>query len=329
MNRYNAAVIGCGRIGTFFDSPQSKKVLTHAHAYFSHPKTNLVAVMDTDASRAQKAAELWHCDPYDNLQKLLHDKKPDIVSISVPDDCHYGCLKDVFSFKPKVVITEKPLTDELSKSEEIVNEYKAAQIPLIVNYTRRFDKTVQQLKSEIECGKYGEIQNVTVRYTKGILHNGSHAVDICNYLFGDIVSQDVLSAIIDYCVSDPTLTCRLTYQACKDVFLIGYDENSFSVFELDIVGKCGRICFEDFGLVCTEYTVKDDPDYVKYRELRKAEPRNTGLDYAFLNMVDNAVNHIENAQPVICSAHDALKAQRICDSLMKRYNETIADAGIS
>ena len=165
------------------------------------------------------------------------------------------CLK----FKPKVVIAEKPLTLNVHESEEVVEKYKKADIPLFVNYTRRYDNFIRSLKCRIETGDIGRILNTTIKYTKGILHNGTHAVDIANFLFGEFLSGQPLNSVIDYSENDPTLSAVLEYERCPELFLIACDEYFYSIFEIDIMTEKGRIVFDQFGLSCREYDVRKDP----------------------------------------------------------------------
>jgi predicted dehydrogenase len=151
------------------------------------------------------------------------------------------------------------------------------------------------------------------------LHNGSHAIDLANYLFGKVLSACVLSGRADFYRDDPSLNAYLSYKNCRDVFLLAGDERQYSLFEFDITGQKGRICFEQCGLRYTEYTVRSDPVYAGYRDLKKGVTHKTGLDKSLLNLVTNAVNHIERNEKIACSGDDALRAQEICSALLKDH----------
>ena len=317
---YKAAVIGCGRIGSSFDSNDSGAVLTHAKALTRQARVNLVAVMDIDNQVAKDAGAKWKCEYYTDLQQMILDHNPDIISICVPDEFHYEYLLQCLDFKPKAIIAEKPLTLDIKESEEVVEKYKNADIPLFVNYSRRFDGFMQSLKCRIETGDLGRILNTTIKYTKGILHNGSHAVDMANFLFGEFLSGCPLNSVIDYSEKDPTLSAILQYTNCPEVFLIACDERAYSIFEIDIMAEMGRVVFDQSGLWCREFGVRNAPVFKGYKELALVKEYNTDLNKSVFNLVDNVVQHLDNGKKMICSGNDALLAQKICSELIELWN---------
>jgi len=317
--QYKAVIVGCGRIGVSFDSNDAEEVLTHAKALSMHPRVSLIAVMDIDKHIAKVAGDKWKCQSYTDFQKMIREEKPDIVSICVPDKFHYDYLIQCLYLKPRVVIAEKPLTLHVKESQEIVRRYQDAAIPLFVNYTRRYDLVIQSLKRRIEDGDFGRILNACIKFTKGLLHNGSHAVDTSNFLFGKFLFGQPLNAIIDYSGNDPTLSAILKYEKCPALFLIGCDVRFYSIFEIDIMAEKGRILFEQSGRVCREYDVRKSSIFKGYSNLGLVKEYNTNLDKCILNLVDNVVQHLDNGQKVICSGNDALMAQEICSELIESW----------
>ena len=273
---YTAAIIGCGRIGSDFDDIESDSVFTHSKAYTLHPRVTLAGLMDIDVNKARMAARKWKCKAFHNIDDLLCGLQPDIISICVPDEFHYEYLKICLDYVPKAVIVEKPLTVDVNYSEEIVNNYIEKDIPLFVNYSRRYDPIVQIFRRKIENQELGKLYHATIKYTKGMLHNGSHAIDMANFLFGEYLSGTPISAIMDYREEDPTLSAMLHYTRCSPVYLQACDERAYSIFEIDIIGEKGRIICDQSGFRYKEYAIREDPNYKGYRELFEKEPFNTG-----------------------------------------------------
>lgn len=324
--KYKAVVIGCGRIGALFDTPEAEAVLTHAHAFSRHPMSILKGVMDINPESARIAGERWHCNSYSDLDELLTKEKPEIISICVPDEYHSQYLDSLAAYKPQAVIAEKPLTTDINRSREIVSKYREKGIPLFVNYPRRFDKTVQEIRKDISCGIFGQILQARIIYTKGLLHNGSHAIDIANYLFGPMLSSKPLSAVLDYSEEDPTISAFLSYEKCPDLFLTSGDERAYSIFEVDIVGEKKRVLFEQFGFKYTGYMVRNDPVFEGYKDIERGPTKNTGIGTAMLNLIENVIRHLEKKEDIICSGADALQSQIICDNLLKEYLKDIQNA---
>src|SRR5438445_290371 len=117
---FRALVIGCGRIGAFWDKPGSESVITHAHAYHSHPGIGSLAFVDQDHGAAQKAAALWGGRAFPDLATALAEAKPQIASICTPDDTHYPVLKQLLESDVRLILAEKPLTRFSGEAEETV-----------------------------------------------------------------------------------------------------------------------------------------------------------------------------------------------------------------
>ena len=316
--QYKAVIIGCGRIGTSFDSLDSVNILTHAKAYTLHPKIRLASVMDIDHKIAKDAGDKWRCGYYTDFHQMIREQQPDILSICVPDELHYEYLIKCLDVQPKAVVAEKPLTLNIKETQTIVEKYQNANIPLFVNYSRRYSSFLQSLKCRIEKGDLGRILNTTFKYTKGILHNGSHAVDIANFLFGKFLSGKILNSTIDYSENDPTLSVILQYTKCPEVFFMACDERLYSVFEVDIMAEYGRIVFSQG--VSREYDVRKSPVFKGYNDLVFVKEENTDENSAVFNLGVNVVQHLDYGKKIICSGNDALLAQKICSELIESWN---------
>ena len=109
----------------------------------------------------------------------------------------------------------------------IVRTYPEAGIPLLVNYSRRFVPAWQRLSGS-------EAMSATIRYAKGIRHNGTHALDLCRMLFGECTPQP-LARKFDFWPDDPSVSAFLRFERCPEVWLQALDERCFTLFEVDIV----------------------------------------------------------------------------------------------
>ena len=329
MSEYKAIIIGAGRIGAGFDTPDTPDVLTHAHAYSRHPRIRLAGIMDVDAGKAGEAAAKWDCSAYSDLEKIFSEQHPEIVSICTPDDSHYDVLLRCLEYQPAAVVVEKPLTSELVNSQEIVRLYRQRDIPLWVNFIRRFDSRMQDVKRDIEIGRLGRILHASIRYTKGILHNGSHAVDVANFLFGQFRDARVLGAVEDYDPRDPTLHAVLSYEKCPAVFLQACDERAYSIFEVDIVAEKKRLTFEQFGYFLRQSAVREDPRFAGYHDLDDGCTEKTALGESLSELINNVLGQLEAGNDLLCSGQDALGAEMICHQLLDQHFQERGSRGTS
>jgi predicted dehydrogenase len=262
-----AAIIGCGRIAGGYDiKVESAGINTHAKAYQVVSGVNLVAVVDVDVSKAHAFALRWKVPAaYGSIAEMLEAEKPDIVSICTPDDVHIEALEMCLGCSSvRAVWCEKPVATDFAAAERVVKSYAQRGILLAVNYTRRWDEDLGRIKSAIQRGELGKIQKILVYYTKGIYHNGSHAVDLLIDWLGMPTDVNVFGSHIDYKIEDPTIDARLLFGETPAYFL-GMDEREYTIFEINVLGTVGRVNVGRWGV--DWYKRQADPEYDGYREL--------------------------------------------------------------
>jgi hypothetical protein len=176
---YNVLVIGCGGQGAFSDihgSENESKIISYAHAFKFHGGFNDIVFYDKDIKKAQEAAYLWKVCWTHEITHTLKNRQIDIAVIATNDDQHYETLKQLAEQPPKLVIAEKPLCAELDQARETVELYKQKNIPLMVNYTRRFLPYYDRLK------EYGKPTYGRCVFNRGWLHTATHAIDFFNMI---------------------------------------------------------------------------------------------------------------------------------------------------
>jgi predicted dehydrogenase len=309
------AIIGAGRIVAGYDSPETDGAFTHLHALQLSGGFEITGVFDHDRIGLEAACAKWNVPAADSFQALM-DTKPDAVLIAVPDAYHEEYLIKLLDYKPALVICEKPLTLSVDTSGKIVERYRMENIPLAVSYQRRYDTDVNQLKMAMAEGTPGRFISGSVLYSKGILHNGSHAVDLLQYLFGKIENAESYLANVDYSEKDPTMHARLSFNQ-GDIFMIGGDERFHSLFEIDLVFEKVRYRFLESGHDLEIYKVLPDANYPGYFTLTNTEKRSSTLKYALVNMWQEIALFMENKAPLRCTGNDAFLTQKACMSLIK------------
>jgi len=102
-------------------------------------------------------------------------KNIDVAIVAIPDDKHFDILKQLAEYPLKLVVCEKPICTDLNEAREIVALYKAKNIALMVDYTRRFIPHYWKLYGDTPI--YGLCQ-----FNRGWLHTGTHAIDFFNMI---------------------------------------------------------------------------------------------------------------------------------------------------
>jgi len=320
-DKYKVGIIGAGRIASGFDNPRTKKILTHAHAYAVHPQTDLVGFFDINRKASKAASKKWSTFAFMSLEAMFREAKPDIISVCTPDENHFSTLVKVVRYRPRLVICEKPVTTDLQKTKKILNLYKAAKIPFLVNYSRRFDNKIQKLRREIRSSKYGKTLSASGIYTKGILHNGSHLIDLCRYLFGEVLEFKTMYAVPDYKKNDRSVAGFINFERCPHFHLMVGDARNYSIFELDILLEKKRFRFFNSGFNVSIQKVEKDPLFKGFQNLGKPAVVKTSLNRVPLTLVNNAINYLEHKQSLICDIEDVLKTQEFCELLLKDWRK--------
>lgn len=314
-DKYKAVIIGAGKIAAQFDSPKSKSVLTHAHAFKLNSRTELAGFFDINRFKAKAAGKKWDCPVFGSLEEMFKKVSPDIVSICTPDKDHFSVLMKISKYKPRLVICEKPIVASLKEGEIISKKsYK-----ILVNYSRRFDETMQKLKQEIDRKQYGKILCSSGIYNKGLKHSGSHMVDLCRFLFGEVEEVKPSYNFRDYTISDKSVGGFLRFKKCPQFYLMIADARKYEIFELDIVFEKARIRLYEIntGVKISWQNVKKNNEYKDYKKLGEPKILETKTKQVMFNLIDNAVKYLDGKEPLRCGVKDAREDLRICELLSK------------
>ena len=299
--KYNVAIIGAGRIGCGFDTPDSPQVLTHAHTIQKNIRTELSAIVDIDEARGKKEAAKWNTTYFRDVDEMIAVTSPDIFVIASPDDTHIPILLKVKSFLPKLIICEKPI--QLSKNDGKKIKQLTFDVPVVVNYRRRFDPTVVNLREKLAGGSGDAVISATGYFSGGLLHNGSHLIDLARFLFGEI---------------SVSATGMTTFEKCPQFHLVESRSSAYSIFELDILTETGRFRFIDEGFVLQSQEVVDDPVFEGFRMLGDVRSEGTELIHAMENMLKHAVDILDTKAENISSLENALQTEDACFKLLAK-----------
>lgn len=143
---FKIAVLGLGRIGQV----HSKSIQQ------LYPEMGLVVLTASESGRAfakrQGFQEVVHTNEF---QLVLDDEAVKAVVICSPSDTHAHYIKACAAAN-KAILCEKPLDLSLSVIKEIDEVVKAAGVPLMLAFNKRFDPHLNALKKDLTAGKIGQ-----------------------------------------------------------------------------------------------------------------------------------------------------------------------------
>lgn len=312
-----AAIVGAGNIGVFYDTPHSKEVLSHAHAYRLNRNVKLLGFYDARLGKSREASRRWGGSAFQSLRALLAEK-PQIVSLCTPEETHASLLNEILDCRPRLILCEKPLGVLGNKRQALFKKAKRAGTAIAVNFLRRWEPETQKVQAAILNGTYGNSLAAVCTYNKGLKHIGTHAVDLAHFFFGAVKSVKALKTRIDWKASDPTIDAFLEFAHCPSFHLIGTDARKYSVFELTLYFEKAKILFTEAGQKIHFSYSRKDPVWHGISSLGPMRTVVTKLDVAMQKVINNCVSYVNGNESLRARAQDCFPAEDTCEALYRQ-----------
>ena len=273
-------------MGYDYQCPDDSLIITHASAFHYHPAFQLTAAVDTDNEKRVQFERKFRGRAYSSVTELFLDNSPDVVAIAVPTAYHHSTFMETIQHDIDAVLLEKPISDRLDRATEMVEEARKRGIAVLVNYMRRSEPGLRKVKQMIDSGRLGEIFKGVVWYSKGILNNGSHFVDLLQFLFGNPEEVKVVKPGRKWQGSDPEPDVLMRFNS-GDIYLLAGKEEYYSIAEMEIYGTEGKLLYKDGGNMIELYSRVNDPVYPGYTVL-------TGEPLVIPNELKKSQYHVLN-----------------------------------
>jgi len=313
---YNAAIIGLGRMGQFFeyDTRARKKPCTHAGAYFYlKDKIKLVAVCDLREDRLKIFSENWSFNNlYTDYKKMLKNEKLDIVSICTHAPNHKELVIEAAKSGVKAIFCEKPISTNLKDAQEMIEICKKNNVILYINHTRRFDTQWRKAKEIIDKGGIGEMNVIDSHSSAGLLNGGVHLFDLLGFYNGEVDS--VYGKIIKDHDTDPSGIGLLKFKNRSYAF-VDIGVRDYVLFQMNMVGSKGNLKIG--GMIRGDKTFElgvseQSPTQSGVMELKKGEfPEIVGGEMPLVNAINEIIESIEKGKKSVSSGEDGLAALEI------------------
>lgn len=324
-----ALVIGCGKIGGGLNAgPGDRTVLTHALAYRRNPGFVLAACVDPDPAARAQFMQRWEVPlGFASLgEALASSSRFDVASVCVPTAQHATALATLARSAVRGVFAEKPLGGDPLAAATLVQAFGAAGKPLAVNFTRRWDPAIRALRQEILAGAWGAAKAAAGWYMRGVVNNGSHLVDLLQYLLDRALAPaGVMAQRDDGVPGDPTVDAVLRAGDGLVAHLIGGDGRDFALFEAEILFERGSVRIEELGLAIRRRRPAEPGAYPAARTPARGEWAATRYGEAMVHALDDLKSAIERGTPLASDGASALSAIAVCDALRQMAAERRTD----
>ena len=204
-SKIGLAIIGSGDIG-------------RARAEFAriYPGVEWIGVCDINRERAQLLADEIQADfVTSDAAELLSRSEVNAVIIATNETAHYAPVLLAIERNLSIFI-EKPLAVDFAQSIELSNKIAAAGIDAVMGYTQRFRQRFLVVKEKLDTNQIGHVTSVTAkgmlnrtianmvlsrandhRNITPIVTSGTHMLDMCFWLMGDIKPKSIFARSTD------------------------------------------------------------------------------------------------------------------------------------
>jgi predicted dehydrogenase len=319
VNRLDVALVGCGNIAGGFDAarPAGEPPLTHAGAFALHSGFRLAACVEPDDARRAAFMERWNVPQgFASLEHALaQGLRAEVVSICSPTASHASDLGIALQLRPRAIFCEKPVSPSAAQTRACVQACRAAGVLLAVNHTRRWAPDVLRLRDELAHGKWGTLRAIAGVYNKGILNNGSHLVDLVQFLAGSLTVLAASAPSHDFWPDDPSASALLQTAEGVPVTFTAAHAADYAMFEMQLFTERGVVIMENGGMRWRVRRVEDSPQFRGYRSLSDGTPSPGEYALAMTRAVSNLHDAVARGSALASTGDTALAAQEVCERI--------------
>lgn len=334
MKRYYAALIGAGRIGfTLGFDKKREQPASHTMALFDNKSINLIAAADKNEENLKAwkkyAAKHKSMALTFNSSEELYEKVTclDIIVVAVNEESHLEeCIKAI-EYKPKLVILEKPVALNMQEAEKITEAALRCDVPVMVNHERRFDRSymaarewlkeigdIQTVKAELDSGLRVYAPEFEKDGTYSLIHDGTHLVDIVQFLFDvELLSPVVSSVYKDEKNIVRNFSAHYESEKIPEIEIKMSGRSKFFEFRIEVLGTTGKLCIGNG--IAELWHRQESSLYTGFYSLSKQKiklPKKTGY---FSGMVQNAVDFLDGQSELVSPLEDAVKDLKVLEDI--------------
>ena len=314
-------IIGLGQIGQGYDYDlnHEKYILTHSQAVQAHPNFELIGGIDLFDENRKRFQKKFNKPSFSEIDDVKKNADLDLVVVAVPTESHMDTVKKIVSkLSPKLILIEKPLSFLFDEAQEIIRIAKEKNIHIAVNYIREYETIHRELFERIKNDELGSSIKVVCWYSKGIINNGSHFIQLLSNFMGVVINIHIINEGRKWDNVDPEPTVEIIYEKGRAYF-IPVEEENYSLFEMEVVGPKGKIKYYNGGSHYDLWHVNTDPVFKNYKKL-KVEPITikTNINKYQYHVYNNIAEYFEGNSDLYCDGKAALKTAQILDQIQQK-----------
>lgn len=321
MQRF--ALIGAGFIGT-----------VHARSLAAHPGVRFALVADADEARARSLAEKHDARPVPVA--AVFEADVDAVLIASSTKTHADFMERAAA-AGKAIFCEKPIDLDAERARDACAAVKAAGVPFMIGFNRRFDASHRAVREAVAAGEVGKVEIVQltsrgpepppiayVKVSGGQLRDQTiHFFDLLRWLVADDPVEVFAAgaALVDPAIGEAgdvdtsLVTLRMRSGALCQIdssrrTAYGYDER-VEVFGSAGAAESRRQRYRSMSLYKGRQVIEDGLHAGWFER----------VEATYYDALDAFLRHLDGEQVDLPSLDDGLKAQLIADAAARSLQE--------
>lgn len=249
-------IIGCGVIGS-----RRAKIIS------SSTDVKVIAVADTEMSKAKSLGEQLRCEYFDDWNKVISRNDIDAVIVSTTNN-YLAKISYEAAARKKHIFCEKPLGRNIEEVRMAVDEASRQKVVFKTGFTLRFHPGIQKIRSIVDSGDIGKILFIRCRYgitgrpgyekewraipeiSGGgeLIDQGVHVLDLFRWFLGDFssVCGSVGTLFWDMKVEDNAFGILTTSSNQIASLHVSWTQWN-NIFSFEVFGSEGYLIMEGLG----------------------------------------------------------------------------------
>jgi predicted dehydrogenase len=310
---------------TYSDDPRTHRYYrhcSHAEVLAQHPAFAWEAAVDSDPSVLAKTQARWDVAyGATSMSDLVSHYQPEVLVVATPPSAYFTTVAACPGLK--AVLCEKPLGSSLEEAREFLDLCDRLGVLVQVNLWRRCDAFYRRLAEGELTALVGRPQVISGVYGNGLLNNGTHLVDFCRMLFGEVAEVRALGPALTASRSsfagDLDVACSLQFAGGATAILQPLDFGCYREIGLDIWGEQGRLELLNEGLTSRLSRRAPNRALTGADEIEADAPRMlpSTVGEALLQVYDNLADALQGRNGLLSPATSAWRTAVIIDSIQR------------
>lgn len=239
------AVVGAGGWGA-----------QHAQIFAHRTDTELVAIAGRTPERASARAAQYGTRAFTDLQRMLDETQPDLVSVCLPNEVHFAPTRELLLAGADLFV-EKPLVFDLDEADELLRIAEEKKSFFAINFNHRYAEAAIRAEAAIDADeigdpvfamwRFGGEANHGVSPHANLIETQCHGFDLLEHLVGPIAS--ITSQMTDMTYGAfSTVALGLRFESGAVGTMLGSYDSSYAYPDaqlLEINGTEGRLVIRD------------------------------------------------------------------------------------